>query len=330
MRVAAAIKPEHYVWSFENEEDMDAKGFIGWKNTLDESGKPLLKNQSNPDWQPGRQFQPEDKWFADFPAMLRWQIAQVKELKPEQVQWEGALDPGDSDSNHASNYRGRKNPYADGRDAYFTAWANKLGMNENADSSSDVSNLSHEFIDPNQVISQDLIDLIADAVNRAYQNSPVEFRDYTYHPYELTGMCEDVSWNLRKELLAHSEHFQEPELVRRLRLGPMETDSGNPEIDGHAFIKIPFEDGQILIDPTYLQFLPSKDKTKYPPALLAFYRTDDELEDILAKLPRMESYVYGYYLGFENPLFKKMHPGPGRVIDNFRIDFMPENYRPPE
>lgn len=126
IRVAAAIKPEHYVWSFESEEDMEKKGFVGWKKTIDENGLPLLKNQANPDWRPGQPFDPTDEWFADFPAMLRWQIAQVKELQPDQINWEGVIDPGDGGSGHASNYRGRKNPDANGRDAYFTAWADKL------------------------------------------------------------------------------------------------------------------------------------------------------------------------------------------------------------
>lgn len=126
IRVAAAIKPEHYVWSFDNEEDMDAKGFIGWKDTLDEESKPLLKNQSNPNWQPGQSFDASDKWFADFPAMLRWQIAQVGELTSEQVNWQDAIDPGDSESQHASNNRAKTDPDANGRDAYFTIWSDKL------------------------------------------------------------------------------------------------------------------------------------------------------------------------------------------------------------
>lgn len=126
IRVAAAIKPEHYVWKFQSEAEMDERGFIGWEDTLDEEGKPLLKNQSNPDSQPGQPFDPNDEWFADFPAMLRWQMAQLKDLKPDQINWEGAIDPGDTGSDHASNHRGKTNPGANGRDAYFTAWADKI------------------------------------------------------------------------------------------------------------------------------------------------------------------------------------------------------------
>jgi len=128
IRVAAAIRPEHYVWCFDSEEDMDKKGFVGWKDTLDEAGKPLLKNQSNPDWRQGQPFDQKDVWFADFPAMLRWQMAQVRELKPEQIDWEEAIDPGDKDSSHASNYRSKSNPDADGRDGYFTVWADKIAV----------------------------------------------------------------------------------------------------------------------------------------------------------------------------------------------------------
>jgi hypothetical protein len=55
-------------------------------------------------------------------------MAQVKELRPDQISWEGAIDPGDSGSEHASNTRGRTDPVADGRDAYLTIWADKLDV----------------------------------------------------------------------------------------------------------------------------------------------------------------------------------------------------------
>lgn len=118
VRVAAAIKQEHYKYTFDDDAKLD-QHFPGWK----ELG--LVSNKSNPDWQPG---QPTagDTLNMDFSGMLRWQMAQVAELKLEQISWEGAIDPGDTGSQHASNHRGYFDKTQDGRDAYFTAWIDKL------------------------------------------------------------------------------------------------------------------------------------------------------------------------------------------------------------
>jgi hypothetical protein len=129
IRVAAAIRPENYSYKFASEEQMEdpKAGFPGWKGMMNEKGERFLRNRSNPNWKPGDSFDPEDEWEVDFEAMLRWQMAQVRELKPEQIDWEDSIDAGDSGSHHASNSRGRENPGINGRDAYFTAWSNKLG-----------------------------------------------------------------------------------------------------------------------------------------------------------------------------------------------------------
>lgn len=129
VRVAAAIRPENYLYFFKNGEAQmeDPKdGFPGWKNMLNEKGERFIRNRNNPEWEPGQSFDSSDGWTVDFEAMLRWQIAQVDGLKPDQVNWEDAIDPGDQGSPHASNTRGKVNPDINGRDAYFTAWVDKL------------------------------------------------------------------------------------------------------------------------------------------------------------------------------------------------------------
>lgn len=129
IRVAAAIKPRHYTWQFEDEDGIAASGFAGWLDIKDEDDQPkLLRILGDRYWKPGKPFSPKAKWVVYFPQMIQWQMDQVIGLKPEQINWEGAIDPGDEDSQHASNYRGRSNPDANGRDAYFTAWTDKLQL----------------------------------------------------------------------------------------------------------------------------------------------------------------------------------------------------------
>jgi len=125
IRVAAAIKPEHYDYTFRDEEHIQ-KEFPGWLTMLDEQGRSLLINTARPKWHMGEQFDPDDGWKVNFQAMLRWQITKVQDLKSQQVNWEGFIDAGDEDSQHASNHRGYSNPIWNGRDAYFTAWKDKL------------------------------------------------------------------------------------------------------------------------------------------------------------------------------------------------------------
>jgi hypothetical protein len=125
IRIAAAIKPEHFIYKFTDENQME-EPLPGWKNMIDETGKPFLINRNNPKWNIGDTFNPEDEWEVDFQAMLRWQIVQVEGLSSSQINWEGVIDPGEADSQHASNERGKTNSNANGRDAYFTAWQAKL------------------------------------------------------------------------------------------------------------------------------------------------------------------------------------------------------------
>lgn len=129
VRVAAAIRPENYSnYTFTDEAQMDdpKTGFPGWKVMVNEKGEGFIRNRNNTNWKPGDPFDPSDKWIIDFEAMLRWQMARVKDLKPDQINWEDAIDAGDKGSPHASNTRGRENPDINGRDAYFTAWASHL------------------------------------------------------------------------------------------------------------------------------------------------------------------------------------------------------------
>jgi hypothetical protein len=132
IRVAAAIKPEHYIYRFTEEAKID-EHFPGWKTMRADTGEPIIRNINNPDWQPGQPFNPGDKWEGNFPAMIKWQMAQVTELKPEQINWEDAIDAGDRGNQHASNHRGYADKTWSGRDAYFTVWFNRLNQDARVD-----------------------------------------------------------------------------------------------------------------------------------------------------------------------------------------------------
>lgn len=124
IRVAAAIKPENFKYTFTGEPKLDEL-FPGWKTMSDEVGKPLALNRSNPNWEPGKPFSPDDVWEMDFRGMVRWQMNQLPELSQDQIDWDGTIDPGDIESQHASNTSSSRGANRKGRDAYFVAWADK-------------------------------------------------------------------------------------------------------------------------------------------------------------------------------------------------------------
>ena len=144
VRIGAAIKKENFIYKFENEAKIDEL-FPGWKDFKemdlgDHKIKNPLRNVKNPEWQPGDHFDSNDTWEVDFREMIARHINSFnvalgitrvngKPYLDGGIDWTEVIDPGDADSEHASNARGKKDQDKDGRDAYFTAWADKLQPN---------------------------------------------------------------------------------------------------------------------------------------------------------------------------------------------------------
>lgn len=110
VHLIAAIKAENFQHTFKDKSPEDL--FPGW---IDQG---LLKNTSNPDWQPGDPVNADDVWEPQYREMVRYQIMRSG-IKPEQLSEEGMIDPADLELGHASNHAGAHGKMPDARDAYL-------------------------------------------------------------------------------------------------------------------------------------------------------------------------------------------------------------------
>jgi hypothetical protein len=110
VHLIAAIKAENFQHTFKDKSPEDL--FPGW---IDQG---LLKNSSNPDWQPGDPVNADDVWEPQYREMVRYQIMRSG-IKPEQLSEEGMIDPADLELGHASNHAGAHGKMPDARDAYL-------------------------------------------------------------------------------------------------------------------------------------------------------------------------------------------------------------------
>lgn len=110
VHLIAAIKAENFQHTFKDKSPEDL--FPGW---IDQG---LLKNSSNPDWQPGDPLNADDVWEPQYREMVRYQIMRSG-IKPEQLSEEGMIDPADLELGHASNHAGEHGKMPDARDAYL-------------------------------------------------------------------------------------------------------------------------------------------------------------------------------------------------------------------
>lgn len=110
VHLVAAIKGENFLHTFDNEGPEDL--FPGWFD------QGLLKNRTNPSWQPGEPINPNDVWEPQYREMLRWQIARSG-IETNQLSEEDLIDPADLEFGHASNHAGTHGKMPDARDAYL-------------------------------------------------------------------------------------------------------------------------------------------------------------------------------------------------------------------
>jgi hypothetical protein len=120
VRVAAAIDGQNYTYHPDNDSKVDER-FPGWRELGLISTTDGLVGEG--------QSTAGQELHMDFRGMIKWQLDQVEGLDDSQVEWEGVINPADSDSQHASNLRAtRGKELPEGRDAYFTAWADKVQL----------------------------------------------------------------------------------------------------------------------------------------------------------------------------------------------------------
>lgn len=75
---------------------------------------------------------------------------------------------------------------------------------------------------------------------------------------------------------------------------------------GHVYLIIPNGDENILVDPTYLQWVSEEERKKHDPVLIIRYKNEQELKNKFSKTPiRKASMIIPFYLGFNSPEAKK-------------------------
>jgi hypothetical protein len=117
-----------------------------------------------------------------------------------------------------------------------------------------------------------------------------------YDPYRGDMLCGEVTDKFIEYL---SEKQLDVERKHRFykTLAP---DGSYDESFGHVFLVIKNGEENILVDPTYLQWVPEDERSKYPPVLQLRYRDQDELREKLAETPiKTNEVILPFYLGFK-------------------------------
>lgn len=124
----------------------------------------------------------------------------------------------------------------------------------------------------------------------------VKIGDRPYDPYQGEMQCGTIC-----DMLA--EYLQKKSIpVREITRG-YDIKDPNGEYNTsftHVYLLVDLGEIKVLIDPTYLQFVPAEQRENLPPVLIFRYRDENELREQLTHVPIQSGMVTPFYLGFNS------------------------------